>query len=187
MFSGGQISGGQVTPKIESTPVTTPTPGGEGGAKAPAPSSGGGLSWSAASGISSAVGAGCQAISAICSYVFGKQIIKSQKAMAENQIHHGEKMAELDRDAQLGQVQKQEENLKMASAMSAESLKVKEELKSAECEGKIIDAKIKESSLTKKAGEIDRKKLNKMFDTRGNYSLGKPKSPSHLIEKAKHL
>jgi len=103
--------------------------------------------------------------------------------MAKNQIQHGENTAALDRDAQLEQVKKQEDNLKMTSEMHAESLKAKEELRSAEADSKIIDTEIKESKLTQKTGEINQKKLGELFDTRGRYKLGNPRVPSHLIER----
>ena len=178
MFSAGITAG-----PIASTVAGAST----GGATAP---SGGGSSVGASmawSGGAAAVSSICSTISAGISYHYQQKIIGYQKSMMKNRIKHNENMSKIDRDDQLAVVGQQEKNLHMSKEMHAESLKVKEELAKAEGDGRIIDAKLKEKSLTKKAGEINKKKLGKVFDLRNRYNMGKPKTPANMIEGAKHL
>lgn len=118
--------------------------------------------------IGSSVG---QIVGGIASYCIQSDILKTQTSMVKKGLDHQATMASLDRDMKMDALKGQEAKIKIQVAGNKEYLAAVRERRKAEGELACAEAQEHENALTEKAGKVNTKALDNIFQS---YSYGKP-------------
>ena len=139
--------------------------------KAPSAGGIGGPNMSMAGGIASIGSSIGQMASGIASYVIGKRILDTQTNMIKDGLDHKAAMAGHDRDMKMDVLKGQEAKIKVQVEGNKEYLAAVRERRKADGELACAEAQEHEGALTEKAGKVNTKALDNIFQ---NYSYGKP-------------
>jgi len=159
------IAGG--TPDAFATPP--PSVGSTGGADAAGGMSGPDMGM--AGGIASVGSSIGQIVGGIASYYLQSDILDTQTGMIKKGLEHKATMAGLDRDMKMDALKGQEAKIKVQVKGNKEYLAAVRERRKAEGELACAEAQEHEGALTEKAGKVNTKALDNLFQ---NYSYGKP-------------
>lgn len=144
-------------------PSSTSGASSAGGSSAPDMGMAGGIA-----SIGSSIG---QMASGIASYVIGKRILDTQTNMIKDGLDHKATMAGLDRDMKMDALKGQEAKIKVQVKGNKEYLAAVRERRKADGELACAEAQEHENELSEKAGKVNTKALDNLFQS---YSYGKP-------------
>ncbi len=124
-----------------------------------------------AQGFGSAAAATLQAIGAVVCASLQKKTLNHQKQAAKAQYTHQSDMARIDKETKLYKLEKDQELLNCQVEGQKKYLSAVRDVKRAEGQLAIVEAKIKDQKLTDEVGKVDKDALKKAF---AGYYNGNP-------------
>lgn len=110
-------------------------------------------------------------VNGFMSYMSQKKVMGIREDMAIAQYEHQDNMSELNKDMQIETLNTQEAKTAIQVEGNRKFLAAHRERRKAEGEVKVAETRKHEAQLTEKAGEVNKRALNQLFD---QYAYGNP-------------